>query len=103
MVVSAALRLGGFYTWVTRRIVSAPLGPRALLAAVVTVAGVLSAMPADALVPALVGLVVVWPTSVRDRRRRRRERRDRAGQRRGPAHGAASRLRPRGRHLDGRG
>ena len=27
MVVSAQFRLGGFYTWVTRRIVSAPLGP----------------------------------------------------------------------------
>ncbi len=32
MVVSAQFRLGGFYTWVTRRIVSAPLGPSALLA-----------------------------------------------------------------------
>ena len=39
MVVSAQFRLGGFYTWVTRRIVSAPLGPSALLAAVVVVAG----------------------------------------------------------------
>jgi Na+/H+ antiporter NhaD/arsenite permease-like protein len=39
MVVSAQLRLGGFYTWVTRRIVSAPLGPPALLAAVVAASG----------------------------------------------------------------
>jgi Na+/H+ antiporter NhaD/arsenite permease-like protein len=50
MVVSAQLRLGGFYTWVTRRIVSAPLGPSALLAAVVAVAGVLSALLANDIV-----------------------------------------------------
>ena len=50
MVVSAQLRLGGFYTWVTRRIVSAPLGPRALLAALVAVAGVLSAVLANDIV-----------------------------------------------------
>ena len=50
MVVSAQFRLGGFYTWVTRRIVSAPLGPSALLAAVVVVAGVLSALLANDIV-----------------------------------------------------
>jgi Na+/H+ antiporter NhaD/arsenite permease-like protein len=50
MVVSAQLRLGGFYTWVTRRIVSAPLGPRALLAALVAVAGALSAVLANDIV-----------------------------------------------------
>jgi len=50
MVVSAQLRLGGFYTWVTRRIVAAPVGPAALLAAVVAVAGALSALLANDIV-----------------------------------------------------
>ncbi len=50
MVVSAQLRLGGFYTWVTRRIVSAELGPSALLAAVVAVSGALSALLANDIV-----------------------------------------------------
>jgi Na+/H+ antiporter NhaD/arsenite permease-like protein len=50
MVVSAQLRLGGFYTWATRRIVEAPLGPSALLAAVVAVAGALSAVLANDIV-----------------------------------------------------
>jgi Na+/H+ antiporter NhaD/arsenite permease-like protein len=50
MVVSAQFRLGGFYTWVTRRIVSAPLGPSALLGAVVVVAGGLSALLANDIV-----------------------------------------------------
>jgi Na+/H+ antiporter NhaD/arsenite permease-like protein len=50
MVVSAQLRLGGFYTWVTRRIVSVPVGPSALLAGVVAVAGVLSAVLANDIV-----------------------------------------------------
>ncbi len=50
MVVSAQFRLGGFYTWVTRRIVSAPLGPPALLAAVVVVSGALSALLANDIV-----------------------------------------------------
>ena len=50
MVVSAQFRLGGFYTWVTRQIVSAPLGPPALLAAVVIVSGALSALLANDIV-----------------------------------------------------
>jgi Na+/H+ antiporter NhaD/arsenite permease-like protein len=50
MVVSAQFRLGGFYTWATRRIVSAPLGPPALLAAVVVVSGGLSALLANDIV-----------------------------------------------------
>jgi Na+/H+ antiporter NhaD/arsenite permease-like protein len=50
MVVSAQLRLGGFYTWVTRRIVKAPVGPAALLAAVVAIAGGLSAVLANDIV-----------------------------------------------------
>ena len=40
MVISAQMRLGGFYTWVTVRIASLPLAPAALLAATMaTVAG----------------------------------------------------------------
>jgi Na+/H+ antiporter NhaD/arsenite permease-like protein len=50
MVVSAQFRLGGFYAWVTRRIVEAPFGPTALLAAVVAVAGGLSAVLANDIV-----------------------------------------------------
>ena len=50
MVVSAQFRLGGFYTWVTRRIVSAPRGPSALLGAVVVVSGALSAVLANDIV-----------------------------------------------------
>jgi len=50
MVVSAQLRLGGFYAWLTRRIVSAEVSPPALLAAVVGVAGGLSAVLANDIV-----------------------------------------------------
>jgi Na+/H+ antiporter NhaD/arsenite permease-like protein len=50
MVISAQLRLGGFYTWVTRRIVSADASPGALLAYVVAVAGALSALLANDIV-----------------------------------------------------
>jgi Na+/H+ antiporter NhaD/arsenite permease-like protein len=50
MVVSAQLRLGGFYAWVTRRIVSADVAPAALLAAVVAAAGALSAVLANDIV-----------------------------------------------------
>jgi Na+/H+ antiporter NhaD/arsenite permease-like protein len=50
MVVSAQLRLGGFYTWVTRRIVGARLSPPALLATVVAVSGALSAVLANDIV-----------------------------------------------------
>lgn len=44
MVVSAQMRLGGFYTAVTRRVVALPLGRRGLLAALIGVAGSLSAI-----------------------------------------------------------
>lgn len=44
MVVSAQMRLGGFYTWVTLRVASLPLSPGALLAAVVAVVALLSAV-----------------------------------------------------------
>ncbi len=44
MVISAQLRLGGFYTAVTQRVGSLQIGPRALLAVLVLVAGGLSAV-----------------------------------------------------------
>ncbi|MCW5632525.1 MAG: anion transporter [Rubrivivax sp.] len=44
MVVSAQMRLGGFYTEVTRRVGALPLAPAALLAALVAVAAALSAV-----------------------------------------------------------
>jgi len=44
MVISAQMRLGGFYTWVTLRIAALPIGPPALLAAVVAVVAGLSAV-----------------------------------------------------------
>ena len=44
MVVSAQMRLGGFYTWVTLRVAALPLSPGALLAAVVAVVALLSAV-----------------------------------------------------------
>jgi len=50
MVVSAQLRLGGFYAWLTRRIVSADVTPPALLATVVGAAGALSAVLANDIV-----------------------------------------------------
>jgi len=50
MVVSAQLRLGGFYTELTRRIAAAPLRPEALLALLVAVVGVLSALLANDIV-----------------------------------------------------
>ena len=44
MVISAQMRLGGFYSAVTRRVASAPLSERGLLALVIAVVGVLSAI-----------------------------------------------------------
>ncbi len=44
MVVSAQMRLGGFYTEVTRRVAALPLSAPALLAALIAVAGALSAV-----------------------------------------------------------
>jgi Na+/H+ antiporter NhaD/arsenite permease-like protein len=44
MVVSAQMRLGGFYTEVTRRVVALPLGERGLLGVLIFVAGALSAV-----------------------------------------------------------
>ena len=44
MVISAQLRLGGFYTAVTQRVGALRVGPRVLLAALILVAGALSAV-----------------------------------------------------------
>jgi Na+/H+ antiporter NhaD/arsenite permease-like protein len=44
MVVSAQMRLGGFYDWVTRWLASLPVQPATLLAALVSVIAVLSAV-----------------------------------------------------------
>jgi Na+/H+ antiporter NhaD/arsenite permease-like protein len=44
MVISAQMRLGGFYTWVTLQIAALPLGPGAWLAAVIVVVAALSAV-----------------------------------------------------------
>jgi len=44
MVISAQMRLGGFYTWVTLRIASLPLAPPALLAATMAAVAALSSI-----------------------------------------------------------
>jgi Na+/H+ antiporter NhaD/arsenite permease-like protein len=44
MVISAQMRLGGFYTAVTARVAALPLGRNALLGALIAVAGALSAV-----------------------------------------------------------
>lgn len=44
MLISAQMRLGGFYTEVTRRVAARPLSAPALLAALIAVAGALSAV-----------------------------------------------------------
>jgi len=44
MVISAQMRLGGFYTWITRRIAALPVGAPSLLAAVIVVVAALSAV-----------------------------------------------------------
>lgn len=50
MVVSAQFRLGGFYAEVTRRVVAVDVAPRTLLALVVGVSGLLSAVLANDIV-----------------------------------------------------
>jgi len=44
MVISAQMRLGGFYTWATMRVASLPLAPGRLLAAAMLMAAALSAV-----------------------------------------------------------
>ena len=63
MVVSAQLRLGGFYTEVTRRVAAAAVEPATLLAIVIGVAGGLSALLANDIVClAMAPLLVVGCT-----------------------------------------
>jgi Na+/H+ antiporter NhaD/arsenite permease-like protein len=50
MVVSAQLRLGGFYTAITARIAEAPVSPAALLGILIVTAGALSAILANDIV-----------------------------------------------------
>jgi Na+/H+ antiporter NhaD/arsenite permease-like protein len=50
MVVSAQFRLGGFYSYVTRRLASRDASPASLLAGVVAVSGLLSALLANDIV-----------------------------------------------------
>jgi Na+/H+ antiporter NhaD/arsenite permease-like protein len=59
MVVSAQLRLGGFYTWLTRRISERAASPEALLAALVAAAGLLSALLANDIVCLAMAPIVV--------------------------------------------
>jgi Na+/H+ antiporter NhaD/arsenite permease-like protein len=59
MVVSAQLRLGGFYTLVTRTIASARVSPPALLASLVVAAAVLSALLANDIVCFAMSPIVV--------------------------------------------
>jgi Na+/H+ antiporter NhaD/arsenite permease-like protein len=59
MVVSAQFRLGGFYAKLTRHIAAAPLGPPALLAALVAIAGALSALLANDVVCLAVAPVLI--------------------------------------------
>lgn len=44
MVISAQLRLGGFYAWVTERVAALPLAPAVLLGAVILLSAALSAV-----------------------------------------------------------
>jgi Na+/H+ antiporter NhaD/arsenite permease-like protein len=50
MIISAQLRLGGFYTWVARRIVVGSAHPRSFLLVIMLVGGVLSAVLANDIV-----------------------------------------------------
>jgi len=61
MVISAQLRLGGFYSWVTRRLGTLRIRPPALLGAIIAVAAALSAVFSNdivclAMAPALVDI-----------------------------------------------
>jgi Na+/H+ antiporter NhaD/arsenite permease-like protein len=59
MVISAQLRLGGFYTWVTWRLGAAPLPPAGLLAALIAVIAVLSAVFSNDIICLAVAPVLV--------------------------------------------
>src|SRR6266571_4433865 len=59
MVVSAQMRLGGFYAWVTRRLAAMPLSPSTLLAALIAVVGALSAVFSNDIVCLAVAPVLI--------------------------------------------
>ena len=59
MVLSAQMRLGGFYTWVTLRIAALPLAPAALLAATMAVVAALAAVFSNDVVCLAVAPVLV--------------------------------------------
>ncbi|RZS56559.1 SLC13 family permease [Sphaerotilus mobilis] len=59
MVVSAQMRLGGFYDWATRALAALPLPPQALLAALIAVSAVLSAVFSNDIVCLAVAPVLV--------------------------------------------
>lgn len=59
MVVSAQFRLGGFYAKVTRQIAAADVGPATLLAALIAIAGALSALLANDVVCLAVAPVLI--------------------------------------------
>ncbi len=59
MVVSAQMRLGGFYDWATRRLAALPLPPSALLGALIAVSAVLSAVFSNDIVCLAVAPVLV--------------------------------------------
>jgi Na+/H+ antiporter NhaD/arsenite permease-like protein len=59
MVLSAQMRLGGFYTWVTLRIAALPLAPPALLAATMAVVAALAAVFSNDVVCLAVAPVLV--------------------------------------------
>lgn len=59
MVVSAQMRLGGFYDLVTRRLAALPLGPAALLGALIAVVAALSAVFSNDIVCLAVAPVLI--------------------------------------------
>ena len=59
MVISAQLRLGGFYTWITWRLGALPLPPAGLLAALIAVIAALSAVFSNDIICLAVAPVLV--------------------------------------------
>ncbi|MCX7894166.1 MAG: anion transporter [Burkholderiales bacterium] len=59
MVISAQMRLGGFYAWVTERIAALPVGPAGLLAALIATVAALAAVFSNDVVCLAVAPVLV--------------------------------------------
>jgi Na+/H+ antiporter NhaD/arsenite permease-like protein len=66
MVVSAQMRLGGFYDWITRHLAGLPISPSALLGALIAVVAALSAVFSNDIV-----CLAVAPVLIEACRRRR--------------------------------